>query len=160
MNAVDFCELYQAPTQDLSGATVTLTVGGVPRADADTVWFMAARPADRRASFAGSGLAFPSRAIALEGTPNRGSVRRTDGTYAIKVLYPNAYYDGRQYVPPSVHLLYYVDGQAVVKTVAIGDAIPHRDLIPRPPCRTEERWAVQSAEARLLRRAYPYPVFL
>ena len=62
----------------------------------------AAAPATRGASFAGSGLPFPSAELAFSGSPNHFEIDNS-GQFDVTFLYPNAYHtpDGAL-VPPAV----------------------------------------------------------
>lgn len=96
--------------------------------------YIAAGPADRRASFAGSGLPFHSEKQAFDNTPNRGVVQLNGKSFEIPLLFPNAYYIevGNKLVPPSLYL-HYTDARGDDRTITIklGDAIPYR-LIDYP----------------------------
>lgn len=65
-------------------------------------------PIDRRAAYSGSGLPFPSLAVALEGTPNYARVPPdADGAFSVAFKYPNAYLseDACEKVPPSAFVV-------------------------------------------------------
>ena len=83
--------------------------------------YIAAKPNDRRSSFAGSGLPFPSRDIAMQGTPNRGlAVPDTNGLVVIYLVMPGSFYDNQTFVPPT---LFFGD-----KQIPLAPAIPSRTL--------------------------------
>lgn len=131
MDATTFCRFFGEPSDSDSSDHFNFSV--VLRIDTpidnDILYYMAARPADRRASFTGSGLPFPTQEVAMEDTPNRGIARRETGEFIINVLFPNTYYHGSTKVPPCVHVLYHVSGIAHTRVVQVGEAAQHRDLI-------------------------------
>lgn len=102
-----------------------VTVKG--RGSGDNLTYVAASPPDRRSSFTGSGLPFPSAAMAFSGRPNRDKIT-TDvlGFFQFTCDMPNAYYTvlGSRYVGPAV---YVSDGKKIV-TVPIYPGIPYRKL--------------------------------
>lgn len=134
---------------------------GVP--DGGVVEYIAAAPAERRATFTGSGLPFASPRQAFERTPNRGVARvGPGGTVMLQLLYPNAYYVGlgTAYVPPVVHVSYTVAGAGVRETVAVGGGLPFRTLTypgTRSSCMFYDNWnlPVRTQEQILRSSAYP-----
>ena len=67
--------------------------------------------------------------VAFENSPNQGAVlTNKDGSFEIKVKYPNSYYIdlGRTYVQPVVYIK--VCGQKKVHTIKLGNGIPFRSL--------------------------------
>jgi len=111
-----------------------LTVTGRMKYDSDdgTLHYYAACPADRRASFSGSGMPFADKEQAMYGTPNAGRVRMSgaDGGFQVQLLRPNAYYVGlgTRYVPPTLHLWYVRGGQKRTAFIRLDDGIPFRTL--------------------------------
>lgn len=93
--------------------------------------YIAASPADRRASFAGSGLPFHNERQAFDNTPNRGVINLEGKTFQIPLKFPNSYYivAGSKLVPPSLYI-YYTDAKGDDRTVTIklGNPIPYRLL--------------------------------
>lgn len=116
------------------------------------VKYWAANPIDRRDSFVGSGLPFPSPEIAYENTPNVGSVRAANGTYVIKLYFPNCFYTdlGRTLLPP--HVLLKVCGDASdIEAVVVGPLPKHRLLTNGPGDYTrssfkEKSWNLKDLE--------------
>jgi hypothetical protein len=99
--------------------------------DGQSLLYLAARPADRRASFSGSMLPFPTESAAMSETPNAGAaVAGPDGAFTINMLFPNSYYRGMRFVEPTLFVYYTSRGREVVTSVKVGDAVPHRDLVP------------------------------
>ena len=93
--------------------------------------YAAAAPADRRASYSGSGLPFFNAAQAFEHTPNIGTVS-TDagGRFVITLTMPNAYYIGlgSTYVPPTIYLTWNNGQTSVDRSVQLAEGIPYRKL--------------------------------
>lgn len=85
--------------------------------------FLAAQPAELRASFTGSGLPLPDEQSALQGTTNRGTATaatvRNDELFRVVLPrgFPGVYYAGlgSQIAPPTLHVIYrpYADGPRV-----------------------------------------------
>lgn len=94
--------------------------------------FIAAAPADFRASYSGSGLPFPSPAMALENTPNKGVSQLTNGNeFSIKIIMPNSYYAGHGTVliAPMLYLTYTTsDGEEHTAAIKLEESIPYRTL--------------------------------
>jgi len=97
-----------------------------------TVHYIAAAPAEVRASYTGSALPFPSPAMALDGTPNKGEAHVADGrTFSMKIKMPNSYYAalGTVLVPPTVYVSYLrVNGKEHTFGIKVGESIPFRSL--------------------------------
>lgn len=75
--------------------------------------YLAPAPLDRRASFTGSGLPFPSARQAFSDSPNQGRARSgADGRVELAIVSPNGFYEcsGTEYHDPFV-ILRYADGQ-------------------------------------------------
>lgn len=67
--------------------------------------WIAAAPVTRGIGFAGSGQPYPSRDIAMEGTPNKGKIESSNGSFTIELKdIPAGYYSGLGsiYVPPTI----------------------------------------------------------
>lgn len=115
-----------------SDGTVTISgrVLGLGTAQQKIMW-IAAAPVTRGIGFSGSGQPYPSRDIALEGTPNRGVVESPDGSFTIKLVgIPAGYFSelGSTYVPPLVEFLSTTrDGKRLHTSLWINDtAAPYR----------------------------------
>ncbi len=70
-----------------------------------TVEWIAAAPVTRGISFAGSGQPYPSKTIALENTPNKGTFQTSTGAFTLQMKdIPAGYYSGLGsiYVPPLI----------------------------------------------------------
>jgi hypothetical protein len=94
--------------------------------------YAAAAPADRRASFSGSGLPFPNANQAFDNTPNIGTVL-TDpgsGSFTIQIKVPNAYYVGlgSVYVQPKIYLNWHNGHVAKERALNISEGIAYRKL--------------------------------
>ena len=99
--------------------------------------WIAAAPVTRGIGFSGSGQPYPSREIALEGTPNRGIVDSPDGTFSIQLVdIPAGYFSGlgSVYVPPMVEFLSTTkDGKRLHTSLWINDtAAPYRWISGAP----------------------------
>ena len=75
----------------------------VPGDSLITYW--AASPPDRRQSYFGSAMPFPSAEVAYSGSPNTGTVKANHGKYTVQLHFPNSFYSemGTKLMPP--HLL-------------------------------------------------------
>ena len=97
--------------------------------DEKTVTFIAAAPADVRASFSGSGLPFADKEQAFYDTPNEGTALiEPDGSFSIKMLTPGSYYVGlgTVLVRPTVFLTFTMTGKRTVTHVPVDDPIAFR----------------------------------
>ena len=112
----------------------TATGGILLRSGGDIyVKYWAANPPTFGSSYAGSGLPYPTEAVAYENSPNSGVIRCEGGSFTFKLAYPNSYYKnmGTVLVPPQVRLQYCdKDGKKLSKiyTVKLGNPIPFRTL--------------------------------
>ncbi len=93
--------------------------------------YLAASPADRRASYSGSGFPFHNAEQAFLESPNKGVVDLIGNTFEIPLLFPNSYYIqlGRELIPPT--LFVYYNNQSVEKRIVeikLSDPIPYRLL--------------------------------
>ena len=105
--------------------------------------FWAAAPPTKGISFSGSGMPYPSPAVAYDRTPNKGVITAVNGRFNFVLKYPNAYYIGlgSLYIPPHINFKITEPGlqsQQTPKThnfsVQIDDGIPFRMLTyPAPP---------------------------
>lgn len=101
------------------------------------IMWIAAAPVTRGIGFSGSGQPYPSREIALEGTPNRGSLESGNGNFSITLTdIPAGYYSGlgSVYVPPMVEFLALTkDGKRLHASLWINDtAAPYRWISGAP----------------------------
>lgn len=128
-----------------------------------TIHYVAAAPADMRASYTGSGLPFTSPEMALQGSPNFGSVYLNDSkTFKISLKMPNSYYAGHGSViiPPTLYLIYH-DNANTEKNIAIvlRNSIPFRTLtypnLRKSAMFYDVRQPVRSQESILRASAYP-----
>lgn len=172
MNSFSFASAYCQGTVEYADESKSYDVvvkGVLSDSPKDNVVrFIAASPANRRASFTGSGLPFHSEKQAFDTTPNRGALRLSGKAFEIPLMFPNSYYVdlGSKLVPPSLYL-HYTNGRGDDRTVAIklGDPIPYR-LLGNPKDFTLEKkdaafyhahhnLPVRSQEQVLLDSAYP-----
>ena len=115
-----------------------------------SVIYWAPCPANRGASFSGSGLPYPNPEIAYEKTPNVGMVKTTDRKFAFRIKYPNSYYSalGTGYIPPIVNIKVCEEGQQdKTTTIKIDDGIPFRSLTHIKKHRVE-KYRVPEREVR------------
>ena len=100
-------------------------------ADDGEALFIAAAPPDYRSSFSGSALPFANEQQAFYNTPNRGKVRvGHDGGFTAHLRMPNSYYTnaGTVRVPPTIHLIYAVNGQKRQASMQVSHGVPFRSL--------------------------------
>lgn len=140
----------------VGGATVALVGRPTPTADggrlrlqvqfrlapvpdnAAAVSYIAASPAEHRASYSGSALPFYSEQQAFERTPNRGNAKvlggqagDSDGAiFSVRVQVPNAYYVGlgTVRVPPTLFVSYTSHGRRYRGALKLADGTPFRTL--------------------------------
>lgn len=110
--------------------TVTATLEGVE--DGAQIEYLAARPADYRASYNGSGLPFANPEMAYDETPNHGVATVLDGQVRIELFLPNSFYVdlGRTLLVP--HVLLRARGSSHYHIVPVANPIPHRSLTHLP----------------------------
>lgn len=101
------------------------------------ILWIAAAPVTRGIGFSGSGMPYPNREIALESTPNRGTVDSPDGTFSIVLAgIPAGYFSGlgSTYVPSLVEFLSVTrDGKRLHTSLWINDtAAPYRWISGAP----------------------------
>lgn len=99
--------------------------------DNSKIYYIAAAPADYRGSFSGSGLPFYSEKQAYDNTPNTGTrIINKDGSYSIKLVYPNAYYDSLDgpIIYPHIKIYYYIQGVQKNIDLKLQNRIPFRDI--------------------------------
>ena len=93
--------------------------------------FKAANPADRRASYSGSGLPFSSPEMAMQNTPNMGVLELdSQNTCNLSISTPNSYYAalGTVLIPPTVYLFFKINNVEYTLPVKVDDPIPLRTL--------------------------------
>lgn len=133
------------------------------------VFYIAAAPADHRATYTGSGLPFANQLQAFEGTPNVGvaEVNEHDNSFEIELMTPNSYIVGlgSVVVPPTLYLEY-LDGDRKIRrtSIKVSNGIPYRMLtypmVPRPRAGadfydSQFYLPVRSQEQILLDSGYP-----
>lgn len=135
----------------------------------DMIHYFAASPPDYRATYTGSGLPFANQNQAFYNSPNIGYVKLIDGSFEIKLMYPNSYYVGlgTVIVPPTVFLRYEnIEGKKKTIGIKVSQGIPYRTLtypnnnntIPRKDAMFyKDGWMmpVRSQEQVLRDSAYP-----
>lgn len=97
----------------------------------DVIHYIAACPPDYRATYTGSGLPFANQPQAFQGSPNQGSVKLIDGTFEIRLMFPNSYYIGlgTVLVPPTLFIRYVSnEGKDRSVSVNLSEGIPYRTL--------------------------------
>jgi hypothetical protein len=97
----------------------------------NVVNYMAASPADRRATFSGSGFPFHSEDQAFGNSPSKGVIHLTNKNFEVRILFPNSFYVslGNKLIPPTLFLKYTtsLDVERII-TIKLGDPIPYRLL--------------------------------
>jgi len=96
------------------------------------IYYVAASPADHRASYTGSGLPFANQLQAFDNTPNQGVVSLgTTTAFEINIMVPNSYQVGlgSVIVPPTLYIEYINEqGEDRIISVKVSDGIPYRTL--------------------------------
>lgn len=92
-----------------------VTVEGIlnPVVDKSRVYYIAAAPLERRMSYTGSGIPFANASHAFENTPIQDKlVVDNNGHFVVTIPVPNSYYAGigTVLVPPTLYIVYYVNG--------------------------------------------------
>lgn len=98
----------------------------------DTLYYLAAAPANYMANYTGSGLPFANRAQAFDNTPNRGktNINYCNG-FNIKLYLPNSYMCDltNKKIPPTLYLQYKnLNNEIKTLSIKISEGIPYRDL--------------------------------
>lgn len=96
------------------------------------LYFYAANTPDRLTTFSGSGLPFPNKYIAFEGSPNIGRINvNKEKKFTLKLLRPNSYYDDNfELIEPEVIIKYYlINNKTRVLNIPIDNRIPYRNLL-------------------------------
>jgi hypothetical protein len=96
--------------------------------------YWAARPADFRASYHGSGLPFAHPDMAYDRTPNRGTVPLQNHEFVFRLAVPNSFYvhQGKTLLKPHVLLRRKGSSLEEVHVLPLGDSIPFRSLTHLP----------------------------
>lgn len=102
-----------------------------------TIKWFAAAPATRGIGFAGSGMPYPNREIALADTPHHGELTSADGSFKLRLRgIPAGYFSGlgSVYVPPVIEFLAAgKDGKKAHVSLWINDtAVPYRWISGAP----------------------------
>jgi len=106
----------------------------------NTIYYLAACGADRRASYTGSGLPFFNQIQAFDNTPNVGKVELDfNKNFTIKLITPNSYMIGlgSVLVPPTLFITYFtLNGEKRKVNIKVDEPIAYRSLTypldPRP----------------------------
>lgn len=120
------------------------------------LYYYAANTPDYLLNFNGSGLPFPNKEFAFEGSPNIGSIITNDNTINIKLLTPNSYYD-ENYVlkEPEVIIKYnLLDNKVRILNIPIDNKIPYRNLFQNKKDDKFQR-KIQTQEKNFLLNSYP-----
>lgn len=120
------------------------------------LYYYAANTPDYLLNFNGSGLPFPNKEFAFEGSPNIGSIITNDNTINIKLLTPNSYYD-ENYVlkEPEIIIKYtLLDNKVRILNIPIDNKIPYRNLFQN---KKEDKFQgkIQTQEKNFLLNSYP-----
>ena len=120
------------------------------------LYYYAANTPDYLLNFNGSGLPFPNKEFAFEGSPNIGSIITNDNTINIKLLTPNSYYD-ENYVlkEPEVIIKYtLLDNKVRILNIPIDNKIPYRNLFQN---KKDDKFLskIQTQEKNFLLNSYP-----
>ncbi len=93
--------------------------------------YIAARPADRRASYSGSGFPYPNKQQAFDNTPTKGTLKLTGHAFQLTFPIPNSYYAnlGNKLVLPTLFISYNnASGKHQVIEIVVDDQLPYRFL--------------------------------
>lgn len=122
------------------------------------VYYYAANTPDRLTNFSGSGLPFPSREVAFEGSPNIGRKLIDNETkqFRLELLRPNTYYDENyELVEPEVIIKYVLkNNKTRVLNIPIDNKIPFRSLLQNKN-KKEINKIIETQEKKLLKNQYP-----
>jgi hypothetical protein len=150
-------------------------ITGLPSVPQKISWVGAA-PLTRGIGFSGAGMPYPNRNIALENTPNAGSVFSSNGSFTILLKeMPAGYFSelGSTYIPPMLEFLSETDdGKKLRTSLWINDtAAPYRWISGAPASMRptaadgsgramyyegrDEMPLFDNQEAQLRARAYP-----
>jgi hypothetical protein len=120
------------------------------------LYYYAANTPDYLLNFNGSGLPFPNKEFAFEGSPNIGSIITNDNKINIRLLTPNSYYD-ENYVlkEPEVIIKYtLLDNKVRILNIPIDNKIPYRNLFQN---KKDDKFVrkIQTQEKNFLLNSYP-----
>ena len=129
-----------------------------------TIVYWAANPPTYNNSYSGSGLPYSTAKQAYDNTLNQGAINSPDGSFCIKIKYPNSYYIhlGTVYVPPHLNMMVKETGKTY--KIPLGEGVPFRMLtypsLPEAPrCAPgfyyRNRLPVRSQEQVLRDSGYP-----
>ena len=122
------------------------------------VYYYAANTPDRLTNFSGSGLPFPSREVAFEGSPNIGRklINNETKQFRLELLRPNTYYDENyELVEPEVIIKYLSkNNKTRVLNIPIDNKIPFRSLLQNKN-KKEINKIIETQEKKLLKNQYP-----
>lgn len=135
-NSLHFSTLYchgeiQEDTQKSSKYDIVVKGAMTEPVENGQIRYLAASPADRRASYSGSGFPFHNAEQAFIDSPNRGIVELVGNTFEIPLLFPNSYYIqlGRELIPPTLFIYYNnQSGEKRIIEIKLSDPIPYRFL--------------------------------
>jgi hypothetical protein len=122
-------DLYVGNIQEANN-DVQITLQFNPSLPIQQLAYIAPSPADYRASYSGSGLPFPNKEHAFEGTPNHGVVDVYGNQVTLRLAMPNAYYDdfNGTIVQPHVLCMAIYKDQKKDFVINLGYKIPYRSL--------------------------------
>ena len=129
-----------------------------------TLIYWSANPPTYNNSFSGSCLPYPNEDVAFNRTLNKGRINNSNGTFNIKLKYPNSYYTnlGTIYTPPCLFIKILETGQ--IYKIPLGQGSPFRMLTypslknaPRvePGFYYRRRLPIRTQEQILLDSGYP-----
>jgi hypothetical protein len=122
------------------------------------VYYYAANTPDRLTNFSGSGLPFPNREVAFQGSPNIGRKLIDNKTkqFRLELLRPNTYYDDNyELVEPEVIIKYLLkNNKKRVLNIPIDNKIPYRSLLQKKN-KIEINKIIETQEKKLLKNQYP-----
>lgn len=124
------------------------------------VEYIACAPPERRMSFNGSGLPFPSIENAFSVTPNVGVVEGVSKNkeFTIPLIHPNSFYYLSHKVNPTLFLRYKTsNGVPKHRAIQVGNGVPFRTLfVPAVTNHVEEKDTIVTTQEKiLLMNAYP-----
>jgi hypothetical protein len=96
-----------------------------------SIKYIAARPADLRFAFSGSGYPFANKEQAFDNTPTRGHLKVTGSAFRVTFETPNSYYTdfGRKIIVPTLFIMYKdLNGKEKVIEIVVDNQIPYRFL--------------------------------
>ena len=122
----DYTPYFLCETDKIIESDGDVIVSGTSTPNTKLIYW-AVSPITTGYSFSGSGLAYPSYKVGIEGTPNIGStMTRADGTFQFRIQMPNSYYnDNGTLVPPEVKIKPCNSDKVAV--VDLGPKLPNRE---------------------------------